>query len=308
VQRRLFTALQWIFAAAVVWYAARALRGQWNAASERLANLDVQWSWIIAATLIVVVTYAILIDTWRQVVLSSGQRLSFPDAARIWFVSNLGKYIPGKVWAIGAMTVMARQRGVAGLVAGGSSIVVQLVSIAAGIALVLAAGTRLVDEPMVAALIALAVAATLVSIPLLSPPLARVIGRLTNRPTGDVSISARTIASATFRSLVAWIAYGIAFQLFVKGVLGSSGGATLSYIAVYVSSYIIGFLALFAPGGVVVRESAMIAGMVRLGLAGEADALAVAITSRIWLTVTELLPGLFYLALGKSTPGPDHTH
>ena len=48
-----------------------------------------------------------------------------------------------------------------------------------------------------------------------------------------------------------------------------------------------------------VRESAIVTGMLRLSLSGQADALAVAIASRLWLTVTELLPGLAYMALGK---------
>jgi hypothetical protein len=48
----------------------------------------------------------------------------------------------------------------------------------------------------------------------------------------------------------------------------------------------------------------MITGMLRLGLSGQADALVVAVASRIWLTVTELLPGLVYLALGKPSPKP----
>ncbi|HMA19970.1 MAG TPA: hypothetical protein VKO87_04160, partial [Gemmatimonadaceae bacterium] len=100
-------------------------------------------------------------------------------------------------------------------------------------------------------------------------------------------------------SVISWIAYGIAFQLFVRGILGTAAGATTSYIAVYAASYIIGFLALIAPGGAVVRESAMVTGMLRLALSGQADALAVAVTSRLWLTVTELLPGLAYMALGK---------
>ncbi|HEX2723177.1 MAG TPA: hypothetical protein VHM24_09675, partial [Gemmatimonadaceae bacterium] len=92
---------------------------------------------------------------------------------------------------------------------------------------------------------------------------------------------------------------GVAFQLFVRGVLGSAAGGTRSYIAVYAASYIIGFLALFAPGGAVVRESALVTGMVRLGLTGQADALAVAVASRLWLTLTELVPGLAYMAAGN---------
>jgi uncharacterized membrane protein YbhN (UPF0104 family) len=307
VQRKLFVAAQWFFAAAVVWYAGRALSGQWEASAERLAGLDVRWVWIAAATLIVLFTYVLLIDTWRKLVTSANQSLAFRQAARIWFVSNLGKYIPGKIWSLGAMTLMAKQRGVAAGVAGGSSIVVQLVSIVTGIAVVLAAGARLIDRPWLAAALGTATLLMLVMLPLLTRSLSRTIGRVTGRQIGDIAITRGAVASATLRSIIAWMAYGIAFQFFVKGVLGDAGGATLSYIAVYAASYIIGFVALFAPGGVVVRESAIVAGMLRLGLAGEADALAVAITSRIWLTVTELVPGLVYLALGKSNPGSEHT-
>ena len=300
MRRKLFVAAQWLFAAAVVWYAARSLSGQWDAAASRLASIDPGWTWIIAATLVVFLTYVLLIETWRKVVVASDERLSFRDAARIWFVSNLGKYIPGKVWSIGAMTVMARQTGVTALVAGGSSIVVQLVSIVAGLAIVLVAGTQLIDRPVLAGMLGIAVVAGIAAITVFARPVASMVAAATGREVGAISISGRTVALATLRSGAAWIAYGVAFQLFVMGVLGEAGGATLSYIAVYAASYIIGFIALFAPGGVIVRESAMVAGMLRLGLAGEADALVVALTSRIWLTVTELLPGLVYLALGKS--------
>jgi hypothetical protein len=124
------------------------------------------------------------------------------------------------------------------------------------------------------------------------PVLGRALSSAMGKAVAVPSVSSATVWAATARAVVSWIAYGIAFQLFVRGVLGSAAGATSSYIAVYAASYMIGFLALFAPGGAVVRESAMIGGMLRLGLSGQADALVIAIASRLWLTVTELLPGL----------------
>src|SRR6476619_5840356 len=49
-RRNVFVAAQWIFAAAIVWAAVRALRGQWSAAADRLASLHIGWIWILAAT------------------------------------------------------------------------------------------------------------------------------------------------------------------------------------------------------------------------------------------------------------------
>lgn len=295
----LFTVAQWLFAAAVVAYAARALRGQWRAAADRLAEIALSWPLLALATLIVLVTYLLLIDTWRRVVLDAGETLSARDAARIWFVSNLGKYVPGKIWSIAAMTVMARQSGVSPLMAAGSSVLVTLVSTLAGIGVVLVAGAQAVDRPVLAALLGISIAAALIAIPTTLPLGGKLLRKVTGREITLPSISASTIWMTTIRSVAAWIAYGLAFQIFVHAILGSSGGATSSYIAVYAASYIIGFLALFAPGGAVVRESAMIAGMLRLGLSGQADALAVAVASRLWLTATELVPGFAYLALTR---------
>jgi len=300
-RRSLFIAAQWLLAIAIVWYAIAALRGQWKDAGERLQALRPEWGWIAAATILVLATFILLIETWRRIIVSSGQVLSFADAARIWFVSNLGKYVPGKVWSIAAMTMMARENNVSPAVAAGSSVLIQLVTVAAGIGVVLVTGAQAVDHPSLALGIAVVILAALASLPAAMPKLGRIAASLTGKDISLPGIPAAVVWMCIASSILSWIAYGISFQLFVRGILGSAAGATSSYIAVYAASYIIGFLALFAPGGAVVRESAIVTGMLRFGLSGQADALAIAVASRVWLTVTELLPGLAYMAFGKRT-------
>jgi uncharacterized membrane protein YbhN (UPF0104 family) len=297
--RNLFRAAQWLLAIAIIWYAIRSLRGQWSLAGERIATIHPGWSWIILATLIVVATYVLLVETWRRIIIAAGEHLSFGDAARIWFVSNLGKYVPGKIWSIAAMTMMARERQVSGVAAAGSSVLMQLVSIASGIGVVLVTGANAVDRPRLAVIAAIAIVVGLSAIPFVLPATGRLASSVTGKNIVVPALRARTIWMAIAASIISWIAYGVAFQLFVRGVLGNAAGATTSYIAVYAASYIIGFLALFAPGGAVVRESAMVTGMLRLGLSGRPDALVIAVASRLWLTVTELLPGLTLMSLRK---------
>jgi hypothetical protein len=74
-------------------------------------------------------------------------------------------------------------------------------------------------------------------------------------------------------------------------------GGTGAYVAVYAASYVAGFIALFAPGGIGVREGALVATMERAGLASPAEAAVIAVASRIWLTVLEIVPGLIALAI-----------
>jgi hypothetical protein len=197
------------------------------------------------------------------------------------------------------MGVMARQQAVSPVAAAGSSILIQLVTVATGIALVLVTGIRAVDQPVLATVVGVILAAGIATLPALLPRLSRVAASLTGKAIEVPPVPLASLWIAVAGSLLSWIAYGLAFRLFVVGVLGGAAGATTSYIAVYAASYIIGFLALFAPGGVVVRESALVAGMVRLGLATQADAFAVAVASRLWLTVVELLPGFISLGLAR---------
>jgi uncharacterized membrane protein YbhN (UPF0104 family) len=87
----------------------------------------------------------------------------------------------------------------------------------------------------------------------------------------------------------------LAFRELAAGVLGSAPGALSLYVAVFTSSYLLGFLALFAPGGVGVREVAMATALARAGV-DVASAAILVVTSRLWLTVLEVVPALVFLA------------
>jgi uncharacterized membrane protein YbhN (UPF0104 family) len=72
-------------------------------------------------------------------------------------------------------------------------------------------------------------------------------------------------------------------------------------VGVFTCSYLVGFIALFAPGGLGPRESVfllMLAGPIGLKPAG-----ALALASRLLLTGTEILPAI-PLLLRRGAPNP----
>jgi uncharacterized membrane protein YbhN (UPF0104 family) len=73
----------------------------------------------------------------------------------------------------------------------------------------------------------------------------------------------------------------------------------MDYVAVYASSYVIGYLALALPGGIGVREGAQTKMLTILGVATLGQAATIAVTSRLWLTVLEIVPALVFLARGN---------
>jgi len=99
-------------------------------------------------------------------------------------------------------------------------------------------------------------------------------------------------------NIVAWLMYGAGFELFVRGVIGAAPGTFADYVTAYAWPYILGYLAILVPGGIGVRDSALAVALGALKLATPPQAVVVTVTSRLWLTVLELVPGFIYLARG----------
>jgi glycosyltransferase 2 family protein len=299
-RHRLFQVAQWAFAAAVVWYLGSKLAQDWGAVRTGAIAIEPRWSLIAASAAVVLLTYALLVQTWRAMLGEWGTGLGFWQAARIWSVSNFGRYVPGKVWGIATMSLMAQRRGVSPLAAAGSSVIVNLVSTVTGFLVVFATGARVLrlagGGGRTGFLAVALLAAGLLALPYALPPLGRLGTALTRRAISIPHLPPRAIWLAAAGTSAAWVLYGVAFQLFCAGVLGRATGASSAYVAVYTGSYLLGFLALFAPGGLGVRELAMQATLVELGLASSAQAVVLAIASRLWLTVLEIVPGLLFLA------------
>lgn len=260
-----------------------------------------RWGYVLASGVVVVATYAVLIETWRRILSAWSARIRFADAMRIWFVSNLATYVPGKVWQIIAMGKLAERVQVPPAAAASSSIVNVAVNIAVGLAVGVIAGYRGVSaafEGHSALALALTTAAVagILSLPLLMPHLTAVARRATGRNIDLGPLPPRAVYIAIAGNVLAWILYGWAFQLLVIGVLGAAPGNLSDYVAAFSLSYVIGYLVFFMPAGAVVRETVQSTALTALVAIDAKNALILAIVSRLWLTLLQVIPGLFFLA------------
>ena len=304
-QRRVWRVLQFTAGALLVGLVVRSILINWQ--SLRAQPIDWQFSpaWIAASVLLVFASYALLIEAWRRVVLSMNQRLAFLSAARIWFLASLGKYIPGKVWAVAGVAVLAQRAGVDPAAAVAGAIVLQALALASGAAVVVLtareafqiAGTWAV--PTAAAIIAMSIA----GVALLSwQPFLDWVGRLL--PTSWPRLRAirpSMLALAFVANALAWTGYGGALLLLARGLLPDVILSLPQAVGVFTCSYLIGFIAVFAPAGLGPRESVFI--LMLAGDIGLKPAAALALASRLLLTGTELLPAV-PLFLRRGTPNP----
>lgn len=307
-RKQLWVAVQFLFFTIAVVYFGLQIRSEWGDFVSLPETIHPSWWRVLGSTGWVAASYVVLIETWRQIVVAWGGKLSWPAAARIWFISNLGRYVPGKVWQIGAMGALAQEAGVSSVAAVGSALVVNLVNLLAGLLVVLVAGSRLVAGFGRALDVALVVFCVLVvASPWLLPPLARLANRVTGRNIPIPAIPPLAIIFAVAGCSLAWNLYGLAFHDLTVAIFGGAAGRPTYYTAVFTLSYLIGYIVLFAPGGLGVRESSLIALLAAAGLETGAQAAALAIASRLWLTVIEATPGLLLLAVRRpksSLPNP----
>lgn len=300
--------MQLIVTAIILWFVAYRLVELWKKVRGTSTHIQLEWGWIALSCVIVLLAFVVLIDTWRRMVVAWGERLSFGDAAAIWFVSALVRYVPGNVVVqLGAFAELARRRHVAPATAAGAAVINTVVNLATGFVVALLAGWGAVDvlshgHAGLGVLVAIVLLAGLLALPSLMPRVLALLRRATGRSLAIGALPRSAVYQSLIGNLIAWGLYGLAFQAFVHGVLGQSRGTPVDYIAVWASSYVIGYLALALPAGLGVREITQADALTMLGLvATVGQAAVVAITARLWMTLLEIVPALLYLMRGTRT-------
>src|SRR5919108_21481 len=101
-----------------------------------------------------------------------------------------------------------------------------------------------------------------------------------------------------------WAGYGLAFWLLSRALLGEAAPELMVAAPAFIASYVAGIIAVFAPGGIVVREAALVATLA--GHVGADRAFLLAVAARLWAISLEILGVVTVLALpGPAAPADD---
>lgn len=290
MRRWVWWTLQACVAAVVGWMVWKTLANNWAEFRSLHLSLTLRPGWLGLSVLVILLSYASSVEAWRRILAGWGQHLAYGRAVRVWLVANLGRYIPGKVWSVAGLMALAQAAGVEPWAAGASAFAIQAVAIGTAVALV-AAATPHAESPLRLGAAALVAAGT---IALLTWPLAvRKVSQLIGKTEKVRPLPFLSVAESSVLGLLSWAIHGTAFWVLARG-LGLSGGLSLATAAgVFALGYILGLLALFAPGGVGVREVVLISQLTpALGAGG---AVALSLASRLLLTLTEVAAPLVVL-------------
>ncbi len=263
---------------------------------------------------LLVIARAFAVEAWRRILLSLGERIGFAFGARVWFLSNLTRYVPGNVWQVATMMVMVEQKGVSKTNAVLSQVIYTAIALGnaglLGLMFVLVRpeilnGVLPVSIAAYAPLIA-ALAFLALIIFLALPPVNRLMIALTARLTrraiaAPAPTFARGLVPPLF-SLAMWLTNGIAFYLFVDSITPLPLALLPAYIAMNAGAYWIGYASFITPSGLGVREG-VLAWMLSSFFPAPV-ALALSLATRLWTTAGEVLGAVLAVNIGKSSNRP----
>ena len=276
--------------------------------------------WLLPVGLAYLAGWLPSVWVFRTLLAGAGGRVGWGDAARAYYCGHLGKYVPGKALALVIRGRLVSGRGTtfgAGTVAAGLE---TLISMGAGAAVGVAllpwclAGAdvsdeltavplvpRLLSHPLLAALGVLT--ATAAAVPLSAALFTKLARRFTppDAPADAVRFSPGTLAVGLLACSAGWVGHGISLWCCVRACGGQPGAAdAVACVGAAGLATAAGFAAIFAPGGVGVREAILIETLSpRPGVGASAVAAAV-VLRLVWLASEVFAAAaLFY---GRPTP------
>jgi glycosyltransferase 2 family protein len=267
------------FFATLIALFALALHGRWPQVQDSFEQLS-WYSLLIAAALGFGNIFAAMM-AWRSLLGDLGSKLPMPVAMRIFFLGQLGKYLPGSVWTVVAQADLGRDHSIPPRRTVAASVVGMGISLAAGLVL------AIVTLPFSAPGEAVHYAWVLLVLPLLVvgllpknvDRLTRLLLKVLRREPPDHAFTWRGVVTALGWQTSSWVAVGgevfvlcWALHAPIARTLPLALGATaLAWSA--------GFLAVPLPSGAGLRELITIAML--SSVLSVPSATVVALTSRI---------------------------
>jgi uncharacterized membrane protein YbhN (UPF0104 family) len=277
--------VRWGFVAVTVGLGAYAVAREWGHVRSALASLG--FLPVVGALVAVLAALLAAMQVWRVLLAALGSPLPARPAARIMFIGQLGKYLPGSIWPVLAQMELGNEYQVPRHRSASASVLTMLLVTLTGLL------TALVALPFVAgstdyawALLAAPALLVLLVPRVLNAILNRVL-RLARRPPLEVELTGRAIAGALAWSFVSWAFYGVQIWVLTLALGAPAGKSALLALGGFAFAWTIGFLFVIAPAGAGVRDVLL---ALTLGLVlGHGAAIAITLVSRVLLTIGDLV-------------------
>lgn len=292
-RHRILTALRvgiaLITLAAVVYAVAR----NWTDVSVHLGK--VSWKTFAASGLAAVAGTWLTMIGWKTLLRDLGSDLHLAPASGVYFVGQLGKYLPGSLWSVlvqadiaSHLKVPRRRTAVTGLLALGLALLTGLLVGLPAASFLLTRESSGFDWWL---LLGIPILVVLCVPRLLNAIIDRMLRTMRREPL-EKGLSTGAVIRAVVVFLLVWVCFGVHTLLLARAVAGEGAHPDLTVASMtgYALSVSLGMLTIILPAGLGARE-----GLLTLILSTAMPtpaAAAVAIMSRFLVTIVDVLAAL----------------
>ena len=250
---------------------------------------------LIISYVFLFLNFLIFVEGWRNIMIKFGHSISFKNAFWIISSSQIAKYVPGGIWFALGRVYLGKSRNLKEENVALSVVVETGLTFLVGILLFLLS-VSFVSQKIFANFLYIIPIFFLFLLVLYPPILNRVINfalKILKKPNIKITVSYSQILKLSIYFFGLWIAQIIGFYFVINAIYPMPISKIFTLSATYTLSWMTGFVVIFAPGGLGVRE-----GMMTLLLSPILPApLAIAISfiARIWITLFEIV--IFFVGL-----------
>jgi uncharacterized membrane protein YbhN (UPF0104 family) len=237
-----------------------------------LRSLYLEWDQIVAYRwdfnyLALAVAFSLMLSAaafyaylWKLILERLGTPLSYRQSYRIFFLSQLGRYIPGKIWSILGLIYLSQKEGVSKVMSGASVILQLLLQIVSGV-IVFALTLPFWSEVDSLAGLGVVVGAVALGLALLHPALVTRGVNLGLRLTGQAEMELDWSYGYLLAQLALWVGFwllnGVAYYFLIRSIDSSSLPNFVVLAGIFSIAWVAGFLSLVTPSGLGVMEGAL---------------------------------------------------
>ncbi len=255
-----------------------AIATEWSGVRGALHTLD--WQSVALSFAAVLAGTITSLLAWRSLLASEGHPLPITTAARIFFVGQLGKYLPGSVFSIVLQMELGKRAGVPRARAFTTSLAWVGLSLSTGLCVGLIGIPVLAstgDHKAWALLAALPIAVTASTPPVLTR-LVNLLLHLLRKPPLPRPLTWTGVARAAAYLTATWTLFGLHLWLLANALGAPGWNGITRCIGGFALAMAAGVLFIIVPSGAGVREAIIVAALTPVMSTGQA--LGIAVVSR----------------------------
>ncbi|MFH0818523.1 MAG: lysylphosphatidylglycerol synthase domain-containing protein [Patescibacteria group bacterium] len=284
-------ALQWALALLVLWFVFRRLGGDWPTIRPKLHQIG--WGWLLVSILPGLAYFFLRAEAWRRILAGWQLHPPFLRTFSVWAKAEALRFVPGTVWAVVGRITQAQQLGTTKTICTASIVVEAVLMVCSAGLLATGLALGVLQQVIIPSWLVIVIFCSAVLLSLgtfFQKPLAgivRLFHRLLRREGESAGYALKGAVSYGIL-LLAWISFA-AFQVLVARAFGfaNTGSSVAIFSVAFLASWLLGYVTVFAPSGLGVRE-AVVAALLS-PVVGAPSALFLAAVTRVALIVIELI-------------------